>query len=113
MLKLVDLGLRGSGLRPCISTRAGNKVSAVAVATVIASDDSVEFRALGDTLAKLLAAAGAPELPQKRIALGEFRRRFSRLSRPDCRYQVRLVEKTEYVRARDTVGLIFSTVRVR
>lgn len=105
---VVDSIKRGSGLPPCLFQSVNGRVIAVPVARVVGWDDSVSITSIGDSLVRLLRASGADQVPAGAIRLSEFRRRFLRLSRPDCRYHVVWEERTDRIYARDTVGLIFN-----
>ena len=105
---VVDSIKRGSGYPPCLSQSVNGRVIAVPIARVVGWDDSVSITSIGDSLVRLLRAMGADQVPAGAIRLSEFRRRFLRLSRPDCRYHVVWEERTDRIYARDTVGLVFN-----
>lgn len=105
---LVDKARRGSGKPPCVFDRIEGRDTPRPVARIVAWDDSVLVTSVGDSLTRLLAAAGAGPVPTTAIALAAFRGRFKSLIRPDCRYHAEWVERTRLVFARDTVGVVFN-----
>ncbi len=99
----------GYGLPPCLyALKGGQKIPKV-LATVEATDTSLQFQAVTPELRKVLELLGTEFDSIRVLPLGEFRRTFSRLTelRPDCKYSLRFLDYSPLSYARDAAGPIF------
>lgn len=110
IVAVADSIKRGSGLPPCIAQLVNGRAIPTPIARVVAWDDSISVTPIGDSLVQILRRNGGEQIPSSAIPLSEFRRRFVKLSRSDCRYHAIWDERTDLVYARDTVNLVFYRV---
>lgn len=99
----------GSGKPPCLYTTANDKRIAKPVATVIADDSSIAFEGSNPELDRMLALLGKSYPAVQTLSFAEFKSTFARLSgiKPECRYTLRFIEKTNLVHARDAARFAF------
>jgi len=99
----------GSGKPPCLYSVDGSRKTVRPLATVIADDTEIAFDESNPDLENVLALIGRPFSSVQKMPLSAFSAAFSSLTRlkPECRYTLRLVERTNLVHARDAVGKVF------
>ncbi|MFC5460179.1 hypothetical protein [Massilia niabensis] len=99
----------GSGKPPCLFTIDREKKSARAVATVSANDESISFEGSNPELETMLALLGRSYSSVQTLSFSDFKSTFSALPqlKPECRYTLRLIEKTNLVHARDAARFAF------
>ncbi|GIZ51111.1 hypothetical protein [Noviherbaspirillum aridicola] len=100
----------GSGKPPCLYTESGTKKVARPVAIVLADDSSITFQGLTSDLASVLGLLGKQYDAVERLSFAEFSATFSPLLRlkPECRYTLRFIEKTDLVHAREAARATFN-----
>jgi hypothetical protein len=101
----------GSGKPPCLYTEAGDKKVAKPVATVVANDSTITFQGSNPDLEALLLLLKKPYASVERLPIQEFTLTFAPLLRikPECRFTLRFIERTNFVHARDAVQKAFYT----
>jgi len=99
----------GSGKPPCLYSIDGSKKVVRPLATVTADDTEIAFDESNPDLESILALIGRPFSSVQKMSLSAFSAAFSSLTRvkPECRYTLRLVERTNLVHARDAAGKVF------
>lgn len=99
----------GSGKPPCLARTEGEKRIPIPLATVIASDTTIEFENENTNLEAVLTLLGRDFTSTRRLSLEEFKRAFTplRQKKPDCMYTLNFIEHTRFVDARDAVGTAF------
>lgn len=99
----------GSGKPPCLYSVDGSRKAVRPLATVIADDTEIAFDESNPDLENVLALIGRQFSSVRKMPLSAFSAAFSPLTRlkPECRYTLRLVERTNLVHARDAVGKVF------
>lgn len=104
---------QGTGKPSCLGMNPQG--SPIPLATLIAEDAVIRIESNTPELQQVLAMVGADFSAVAEMNLEDFARTFAPVpkKRPDCRYTVRLVEKTSLVYARDTIGSVFYHSLVR
>lgn len=99
----------GSGKPPCLFTMDHEKKSARAVATVSANDESISFEGSTPELEAMLALLGKSYASVQTLSFSAFKTAFAALPtvKPECRYTLRFIEKTNLVHARDAARFAF------
>jgi hypothetical protein len=99
----------GSGKPPCLYSADGSKKVVKPLATVTADDTEIAFDESNPDLESVLVLLGRPFSSVQRMSLSAFSAAFSPLTRvkPECRYTLRLIERTNLVHARDAAGKVF------
>lgn len=94
---------------PCLFSMDGEKKSSRALATVIATDEMISFERSNPDLEAVLSMLGKSYSEVQSLPFSEFSSVFSALPRmkPECRYSLRLVERTNLVHARDAAQIAF------
>lgn len=91
----------------------GNQI-ARPLASIIAFDDSISFLELTPELETLLTKLGYNFNQIRSLSLEEFKMTFDSVIKiqPDCRYTVRVQERTRYVEPRDAIQSAFYTQKI-
>lgn len=99
----------GSGKPPCLFNLVGDKRTARPVATVVASDATIQFKETNPDLDQMLAKIGRTFDDVRELPLAEFARVFALVNQrmPECRYTLRFLEKTSLIHARDAARFSF------
>jgi hypothetical protein len=99
----------GQGAAPCLFTMQGDRKRAKAVASVTASDTSIRIDNTEPEFEHILKLVGSTNEAVKELTLAQFAEIFRPLGKlkPECRYTLRFVEKTELVHARDAAQVAF------
>lgn len=99
----------GSGKPPCLYTVSGDKKTSKTLATVVADDTAIAFQGSNPDLEAVLALLKKPYVSVERLSLQEFSAAFAPLlqAKPECRYTLQFIEKTNYVHARDAARFTF------
>lgn len=99
----------GSGKPPCLFTADGGKKSPKTLATVSADDTEISFEGTNSELDAVLALLGKSYPSVQKLSFSAFSSTFSALPRikPECRYTLRFIERTNLVHARDAARFAF------
>ncbi|WLI90405.1 hypothetical protein Q4S45_04590 [Massilia sp. R2A-15] len=99
----------GLGKPPCLFDVVGEKKVVKPLATVVATDTTIEFQSEGDELRKVLELLNVRFSAVRELSLSDFRRTFSPIiqHKSDCRYTLRFLERTRIVDARDAARFAF------
>lgn len=99
----------GSGKPPCLARTEGEKRIPIPLATVIASDTTIEFENKNTNLEAVFTLLGRDFTATRRLSLEQFKQAFTplRQKKPDCMYTLNFIEHTRFVDARDAVGTAF------
>ena len=99
----------GSGKPPCLFRDDNGKRIPTSLATVLATDNAIEFTALTPDLQDVLTILSRDFQSVHRLSLTEFRTAFQpiRQKKPDCMYTLTFVEQTRFVDARDAANSAF------
>jgi hypothetical protein len=106
---IVKKAEEGSGKPPCLYTTDGGKKTVKPLATVIADNTDIAFEETTPDLEQVLALLGTSFSSVQKVSFATFSTAFSAITRlkPECRYTLRLVERTNLVHARDAAGKVF------
>ena len=99
----------GTGKPPCLFDVVNDKKVGKPLATVLASDSSIQFQSTTPQLEEVLRKLGRSFSAVKELPHDEFRKVFSPLVQlqPDCRHHLRFLEITRLVDARDAARFTF------
>jgi hypothetical protein len=99
----------GSGKPPCLFTAEKANKSPKVLATISADDTDISFEGTNAELENVLALLGKSYGAVQKLSFQAFASTFSALPRlkPECRYTLRLIERTELVHARDAARFAF------
>lgn len=99
----------GTGKPPCLFDSVGGKKVAKSLATVIASESTIQFEASNPELEEALVLIGRSFSSIQSLPLNEFSKTFAPLvqKKPACRYTLRFLETTRFVDARDAARFAF------
>lgn len=99
----------GLGKPPCLFEVVGEKKIVKPLATVLATDNTIEFQSESDELKKVLVLLNIRFSTVKELSLSDFRKTFAPLiqQKSDCRFTLRFLEKTRLVDARDAARFAF------
>jgi len=99
----------GSGKPPCLFDLTNGKKSVRSLATVVADDSAITFDGTNPDLEAVLAALGTSYSAVQHLTFSEFSAIFSKLTKikPECRYTLHMVERTDLVHARDAARFAF------
>lgn len=99
----------GSGKPPCLFDLANGKKSVRLLGTVVADDSSITFEGKNSDLEAVLAALGTSYPAVQHLTFSEFSSIFANLTKikPECRYTLHMVERTDLVHARDAARFAF------
>lgn len=103
------LGRDGVGLPPCLADTVNGRRNIRRLAAVVADDSTLRFTGTNPSLDTVLATLGRSYASVEHLSFAAFRRAFDPLlaRRPDCRYSLRLIERTHMVYARDALTGVF------
>lgn len=93
---------------PCLKDAKGNG-SRRLVATVIVTDTHITFQRPTPELDELLGLLGKRYKEVESLEHKEFTSQFLAITRmrPDCRYSIGFIERTELIHGRDAIGRVF------
>lgn len=99
----------GSGKPPCLFDLANDKKSVRSLATIVADDSTITFEGTNPDLDGVLAALGTSYSAVQHLTFSEFSGVFANLTKikPECRYTLHMVERTNLVHARDAARFAF------
>lgn len=99
----------GSGKPPCLFNLVNGKKSARPLATVVADDSTISFEARNPDLEAVLAALGTSYAAVQHLTFSAFSSTFASLTKikPECRYTMHMIERTDLVHARDAARFAF------
>lgn len=106
-----DAELKGLDKPPCYAEQKNGKTVVLALATVIASDQTVTLGPPSEKLKEVLRDLQYSFADVRSLSLEDFQRKFSPIvTHPKwghCRFSVDLVEKTPYTKPRDAIEHYF------
>lgn len=99
----------GSGKPPCLFSEENGKKIVKPLASIDADNAELVFEASTPELEKVLAQMNTSYGAIRKLSLAEFSAAFAPLTRikPECRYTLRFVERTNFVHARDAASKVF------
>lgn len=99
----------GSGKPPCLFSTENGKKIVKPLATINADNAELTFEASTPELDEVLVQMGTSYAAIKKLSFATFSSTFASLTRlkPECRYTLRFVERTNFVHARDAASKVF------
>ncbi|WP_348700163.1 hypothetical protein [Duganella fentianensis] len=99
----------GSGKPPCLFTEENGKKIVKPLASIDADNAELVFEATTPELEKVLTQMNTSYAAIRKLTFAEFSSAFAPLTRikPECRYTLRFIERTNFVHARDAASKVF------